>query len=73
MTYADQIAILNRAGLDPNEWQDHPQHGLIISLSGLKKIARFAPDKANAVRFVESAEEIVDQMGKEPFPGGRLP
>jgi hypothetical protein len=42
------LALCKRAGLDASEITDHPEHGLCISPSGLRKLAAIAPNPAPA-------------------------
>lgn len=50
------LAKCREAGVLPEEMFDHPTEGLCITLTGIRKLARLAPDKAKAVRFVEVLE-----------------
>jgi hypothetical protein len=37
------LAVCAEAGLDPSEVRDHPEHGLCVSETGLRKLAAIAP------------------------------
>lgn len=47
------------AGLTDDEMFEHPTEGLCISASGVRKLARLAPDKARAVRVIEQLEAVL--------------
>jgi hypothetical protein len=38
------LKLAKAAGLTKSEMHDHPEHGLMISLSGIHKLAAMAPD-----------------------------
>jgi hypothetical protein len=40
------------AGVTEDEMQDHPEHGLTISLTGLRKLAAAMPDTAKKMEFL---------------------
>lgn len=50
------IARCREAGVLPEEMFDHPTEGLCINLNGVRKLARAAPNKSNAVRLIEKLE-----------------
>ena len=51
------LRLAESAGVTKDEMFDHPIDGLCISLSGVRKMALFAPDKSKAVRAVEAMEQ----------------
>lgn len=52
------------AGVTKDEMHEDPEHGLCVSLSGVRKLARLAPDKAQAVRVVEEVERLAEEHRK---------
>jgi hypothetical protein len=49
------------AGVTEDEMQDHPEHGLTISLTGLRKLAAAMPDTAQkwSLWFLSSANSVL--------------
>ena len=47
-----------RAGLTDEEMALHPEHGLIFSLSGMRKLAKLAPNPEAALAKVEQAMDL---------------
>ena len=59
MTQRDQIlALAIRAGVHPDEMRDDPEHGLLISASGVRKMASVAPDPARAIELADQLEML---------------
>ena len=65
--------IFARAGLTADEIMDHPEHGLLVNASGLRKLAAIAPNPGPARVILEwVAQErrkqfrIVDAEPAEP-------
>jgi hypothetical protein len=47
----DMRRLCELAGLDASEMREDPEHGLLITASGVRKLCAIAPDEALAQRF----------------------
>jgi hypothetical protein len=52
MTDQEMLKLAKAAGLTKSEMHDHPEHGLMISLSGVRKLAAMAPDAKGKPEFI---------------------
>jgi hypothetical protein len=48
----DQLAMCFSVGVTPDEMNYHPEHGLMLSLSGVEKLVTLAPDQRLAKELV---------------------
>jgi hypothetical protein len=63
MTPAEQIALAEAAGVLPHEMRADPEHGLLVSPSGARKLAAIAPDRYAAATFnAQLARRMRDWM-----------
>jgi hypothetical protein len=56
------------AGLDESEMCEDPEHDLLISASGMRKLCAIAPDQALAQRFSQWVTQLDRLMGKGKTP-----
>jgi hypothetical protein len=52
MTDVEMKSLAKAAGVTASELHHHPEHGRLISLSGLRKLAEMAPDTKQKLEFV---------------------
>jgi hypothetical protein len=57
MTNEEMRALCAMAGVLPSELIEDPEHGLLISLPGIRKIAQYSPNQRRANDLVEFLEE----------------
>jgi hypothetical protein len=60
------LALALRAGVLPHEMFEHPVQGLCICLSGVRKIARLAPDQRKAADVVRTMEQVQTLVKSDP-------
>jgi hypothetical protein len=50
------LGLCRQAGVTPGSMWDHPEHGLCVSLSGVRKLAVIAPDQSAAYALLRQLE-----------------
>jgi len=61
---ADMCTLLERAGIVPAETRMHPEHGLLLSPSAVRKLVAIVPDQSRAAAFIAQAEAfLLDTCG----------
>lgn len=70
MTTEEARMLCMLAGLDATEMLDHPEHGVLISPSGARKLSLIAPDQRRAQDFRDFIAEVVRSQ-LSVVPGGK--
>ena len=52
------LGLCRQAGVMPDEMWDHPEHGICVSLTGVRKLAVLAPDQKAAYALLKQLEGL---------------
>jgi hypothetical protein len=56
----DMKALIKRVGITDDEVRMHPEHGLMINMSAVRKISAAVPDTAKKMEFLAALTEWVN-------------
>jgi hypothetical protein len=60
----DMIARLKRAGVLPHEVRRDPEHGIVLSHTGVRKLADCAPNQPAAAKLMEHVAVVMRRQIK---------
>lgn len=60
----EMLALCQRAGIEPDEMMDDPEHGLVLSPSGVRKLCALAPDQEKA----QAMSQMVSRIERNGLP-----
>ena len=52
------LGLCRQAGVTSDEMWDHPEHGICVSLAGVRKLAVIAPDQKAAYALLKQLEGL---------------
>ena len=52
---AEMLRLFKIAGIEPHEYQDDPEHGLVLYATGVNKLCSIAPDSYMKSRLRQDA------------------
>ncbi len=67
MTVDALRALCLRAGVTADEMRDDPDHGLVLTMAGVRKLAAMAPDQQAAAAVVKECADTAARVRRSGF------